>query len=231
MTEEGTTCGFSCNPQTSSFSQGTIQCDETGNWVKSDDAQCVACENGGCQANPSAPANLPVEKIFAPSKNSPGDTTVCVPGYNFDPTNDKVNSHDTGFWFSFALLRCRYARHAHRMFALPHKPASNTRSPHSHTHSRFPSIQIIIVAGENTACGSVAASALGSLTLSCDLGAESSCGSNDQNMLACGPFPDELLAANAVTGIKVYRKPVFFDSDNLRAKQKRPLFLACQARR
>jgi len=91
-TEEGTVCGFSCNPQTSRFAQGTIECDANGNWVKSADAQCVPCENGGCQAQPmGCPTSLPIEQVFHPS-NVDGYNDVCVPGFNFDPANDKVRA-------------------------------------------------------------------------------------------------------------------------------------------
>jgi len=72
------------------------------------------------------------------------------------------------------------------------------------THSIAPSArQVIIVAGDQAECGSASAAALGGITLSCDLTASSSCGSNNKNMLACGPFPEQLLMDNAVSGYKV----------------------------
>lgn len=81
-TLEGTQCAFSCDTSKNMFSKGSVLA-ISGTWQKTNDAECLPCEAGTCDA-------VVTSVQIKDDPNNAGSTAICITGHNFDPMNDRV---------------------------------------------------------------------------------------------------------------------------------------------
>eukprot|EP00038_Savillea_parva_P007421 m.170026 g.170026 ORF g.170026 m.170026 type:complete len:822 (+) comp13184_c0_seq1:107-2572(+) len=87
LTVNGTECGFSCDRTDSVFSTGNVVA-LNGGWTTLNGAACLPCEGSTCDATPDL--SVDATNVVRVDDEAAATSAVCVPGFNFDPENDRV---------------------------------------------------------------------------------------------------------------------------------------------